>query len=86
LPISNSQLKTEENLLLDKLEPVLQQIADFQAQLQDLLDFPFIQNSKEEVNKLNATFDKTAQILDAWFRFQSNWILISALFVFNRIE
>ncbi|OHS99238.1 Dynein heavy chain family protein [Tritrichomonas foetus] len=80
LPLVDQQIKTDETLLLGPTDNLVSEIYDTLATLQKMLALPFVQGVREAVTSLSMTLENITQILDAWRVFQSNWVVLSALF------
>lgn len=81
LPVADSPSKmTEETLLLGPTEPLIIEIQDTIVTLDKMLTLPYVIGIKESVILLTASLDNISQIIEAWRLFQSNWVILLALF------
>lgn len=80
LPLVEQQIKSDETLLIGNTESLVSEIYETLATLQHMLSLPFVQGVRETVSSLYSTLENITQILEAWRIFQSNWIILSALF------
>jgi phage shock protein A len=81
--IVEQPIRTEDNLLLAPTDNLLADIYDTIAILQNMLSMPFVQGVREAVVSLLTNLEHITLILDAWRTFQSNWIVLSALFTLD---
>jgi energy-coupling factor transporter ATP-binding protein EcfA2 len=83
LAVVEQPIRTDDNLLLAPTDNLLADIYDAIATLQNMLSLPFVQGVREAVVSLLTTLEHITLILDAWRAFQSNWIVLSALFTLD---
>ncbi|OHT05712.1 Dynein heavy chain family protein [Tritrichomonas foetus] len=80
MPLAESQIKNEDTLLLGPTDPLLLEIQDTLATLSRMLALPYVQGIRENVSSLSSNLENLSLIIEAWQLFQSNWIILSALF------
>lgn len=80
LPLRDGQQKAEDSLLLGDLNPLFKEIRSSQAELQKMLQIPFVHVVKKELMELGSNLQLYAEILDTWRSFQSNWVILQAFF------
>lgn len=80
MPLAETQIKTEETLLLGDTEPLLREIGDALRTLARMLSLPYVQEFREPVANMSSTLENLCRIIEVWQKFQSNWIILSSLF------
>ncbi|OHS94777.1 hypothetical protein TRFO_39049 [Tritrichomonas foetus] len=80
LPLLDSQVKSEDSLLLGNVNLLFQEITDTQLTLQQMLQVPFVQSIAKDIKELSLVLENYAQVVDAWSTFQANWVILSTFF------
>ncbi|OHT00199.1 Dynein heavy chain family protein [Tritrichomonas foetus] len=86
LPLLDSQIKSEDSLLLGSLDATFKDIADTQIQIYNMLQIKYVQGIRDQVLKLSSDLENIAQILTAWEVFQSNWLVIAPVFSSDELK
>ncbi|OHT03622.1 Dynein heavy chain family protein [Tritrichomonas foetus] len=81
MPLADLPTKmNEETLLLGPTEPLLNEIQDTLISLSKMLSLPYVQGIRDAVTNLSTTLENLSHIIEAWQLFQSNWVILLALF------
>lgn len=80
MPLAETQIKSEETLLLGNTESLLIEIQNALITLSRMLALPYVQGIRENVLKLSYNLENVSSIIEAWKLFQRNWIVLSSLF------
>lgn len=71
---------TADTMTLGNLNHLFKQINETQANLQNMLEMPFVKNIKNSIIQISIKIQDSAEILEEWERFQTNWKLLSPIF------
>lgn len=80
MPLLEGQMKPEETLLLGPTGPLLSEIQDTMATLSRMLALPYVESIRDTVSTMSSTFENLSRIVEVWQMFQSNWVILLALF------
>ena len=80
IPLEESQLITEDSLMIGDIGPILGDIDDAKIQVQRMLEGEYVQGVKQQVLSLGTMLENFSQVLKAWKAFQNNWIVLSVFF------
>ncbi|OHT04291.1 Dynein heavy chain family protein [Tritrichomonas foetus] len=80
------EAKTDENILIGSITGILSEIADSQIVLYKMLQLPYVQGIKENVQALSSKLETNASILEEWMIFQKNWIMLCPIFASDSIK
>ena len=80
MPFVESPVKVEDNLLLGPTASLLREIQDALATLTRIISVPYVQAIRDDVSHLISNLENFSLIIEAWQLFQSNWVILSALF------
>ena len=81
MPIADTGTSlNEENLLLGPTDNLLKEINDALITISEMLQRPYVSGIRDTVTSLASTLENINQIIEAWQLFQSNWVILSAIF------
>lgn len=83
IPVANNTPKSDDSLILQDVDPIINDIIDSVKKLKNIASQRFIECVTDQVVKLQRQLEQCAVILKAWYRFQENWLIVNSLFVYE---
>lgn len=80
LPVVETQVKSEDSLLLGDVQTMIMDIEDSVMSLGRMAALPFVLGVRDQIVKLQLQLESVALILEAWQLFQRNWLICGTLF------
>lgn len=78
--------KSDENILIGDIQPILADIVDSQMTVSRMLNVPYVHGIREQVLELSKTLETYAAILEVWTVFQKNWVIVSPIYALEEIK
>ena len=87
LPILNSaDVKKDKNIIIGSIDDILSEIFDAQIILRKMLHIPYVYRIKQNIINLSNKLENVSNILEEWYIFQRNWMILNPIFTEKKLE